>query len=242
MLTFRQCLYLIVAASFLAGCGATSQTSKVTAETQAQLSETYSSTGYVGDYSMLRKGEGDEALLFYRNPSVNWKSYDKVKLHPVTISRGGDNPLKDVPEKELQYLANELWSQLNNALKKDYQIVNQSGPGVLHIQVAIIEAEQSNPTGNILTTLQPGTRAVSTGKKLASGTESFIAKASVKAKITDSQSGALLLAGVDRRGEGKHLWKGINKWEDVEKAYEYWAQKLQWRLCDLRAGKDCNKP
>ena len=60
--------------------------------------------------------------------------------------------------------------------------------------------------------------------------------------ITDAQSGTLLLAAVDRRGGGKYLWKGINKWKDVEEAYEYWAQGLQWRLCDLRGGKDCKKP
>ena len=242
MMTFRHCLYLIVAASLFAGCGATSQTSKLTEETQARISNTRASAGFLGDYSMLRKGEGDEAMLVYRNPTVDWTSYDKVKLDPVTIWRGGDSPLKDVPEEELQHLANELGSQLNAALKKDYQMVNQAGPGVLHLQVAITEASKSNPAGDILTTINPITRVASGGKKVASGTEAFVGKASVEGKITDAQSGTLLLAAVDRRGGGKYLWKGINKWKDVEKAYEYWAKKLQWRLCDLRGGKDCKKP
>ena len=215
MMKFRECMYLIVAASLLAGCGATSQASKMTDEAQAQIS---ASTGFLGDYSMLRKGEDDEALLVYRNPNVDWKSYDKVKLDPVTIWRGGDSPLKDVPDEELQALANELGSQLNTALKKDYQMVNQAGPGVLHIQIAITEASKSNPAGDILTTIHPATRITSAGKKLATGTESFVGKASVEGKITDAQSGTLLLAAVDRRGGGKYFWKGINKWKDVNKA------------------------
>ena len=242
MMRFRECMYLIVATSLLAGCGATSQASKITDETRAQMESKGGSTGFLGDYSMLREGKDDEALLVYRNPNVNWKSYDKIKLNPVTIWRGGDNPLKDIPEDELRDLANELGSQLNNALKKDYQMVDHAGPGVMHLQVAITEAGKSNPAGDILTTIHPGTRATSGIKKLATGTESFVGKASVEGKITDAQSGTLLLAAVDRRGGGKYLWKGINKWKDVEKAYEYWAQKLQWRLCDLRSGKNCEKP
>ena len=94
MMTFRQCMFLIVAAIILAGCGATSQATKLTEETQAQISKKGSSTGFLGDYSMLRKGEDDEALLVYRNPNVDWKSYDKIKLDPVTIWRGGDDPLR----------------------------------------------------------------------------------------------------------------------------------------------------
>ena len=90
----RQCMYLIVSASLLAGCGATSQASKVTDETKAQIESTGASTGFLGDYSVLREGEDDEALLIYRNPTTAWKSYDKVKLDPVTIWRGGDSPLK----------------------------------------------------------------------------------------------------------------------------------------------------
>lgn len=199
-------------------------------------------SGFLEDYSMLGKGGEGEALLVYLNPKTNWKQYDKIIFPPVAIWRQGESELKDIPEEELAHLAIELWTQVEGALKNDYQFVKSPGPGVLRLEAAITEAEKSNPALDILTTIHPGTRATSALKNLATGTESFVGKAAVEAKMTDSQSGELLMAAVDRRGGGKYLWKGIRSWTDVEAAYEYWGKKLQWRLCTLRGGTACEEP
>jgi hypothetical protein len=46
---------------------------------------------------------------------------------------------------------------------------------------------------------------------MAFGTESFVGKASVEIKATDSQTGELLEAMIDRRGGGKYFWKPFHR-------------------------------
>ena len=79
-------------------------------------------------------------------------------------------------------------------------------------------------------------------KEMAFGTESFVGKASVEIKATDSQTGELLAAMIDRRGGGKYFWKSFHRWTDVEEAYSYWAKKTRWRACMMRGDADCELP
>lgn len=170
-------------------------------------------TGFLGDYSMLRPGQEGEALLLYKNPQADWKSYDKALVDSVIIWRDKNSPLKDEWKADLQRLADYFWDKIVKALMPNYKIVNKPGPGVMRVTVAITEAEAS-----------------------------FIGAASVEAKITDAQSGTLLMAVIDRRGGTKSLSGAFDSWSDVEESYQYWAKKLRYRLCRERGEMGCIEP
>ncbi len=229
-------LLLIFILFYLGGCAATQQT------------KTAKPSGFLSDYSMLRKGGEGEAQLVYINPKAKFLAYDKVMVDPVTVWVGKDSKLAkgsnlaDVAPEDRQRLANDLWAKINLALKPDYEIVHHPGPGVMRIQVAITEAEQSTLVLDTITSLHPAT-TILTGAvgMVRGGHPSFAGKTSVEGKITDAQTGTLLLAGVDQRAGTKAL-KGFNTWGDVEKAYQYWADQLRYRLCTLRGGENCEEP
>jgi hypothetical protein len=61
-------------------------------------------------------------------------------------------------------------------------------------------------------------------------------------KITDARTGELLAAGMDKRVGGKSLTKGFDSWTDVENAFEYWADRMAWRLCTARRQGTCPEP
>ncbi len=108
---------------------------------------------------------------------------------------------------------------------------------MLRIRAAITEAGKSNVRLNIFSTIVPQARLLSGAKKLATGTNSFVGAASVKGKITDSNTGEVLAAMVDRRAGGKSLKGAMNAWNDVEQAFEYWANRLSQRLREMRTGQ-----
>ena len=227
----RELVVLAVLVTLLGGCAATQQT------------RTAEKSGFLGDYSMLHEGGEGEAQLVYRNPKANWAAYDKVMVDPVTIWVGKDSELEDVSQEDRQRLANDLWAKINEALKQDYEIVHAPGPGVLRIQAAITEAEQSTLVLDTLTSLHPATKIVTGAVGMARGGHpSFVGNASVEAKITDAQSGKLLAAAVDERAGTKNIMGSLNTWNDVEEAYQYWANLLRYRLCQERGGTDCVKP
>ena len=120
-------------------------------------------SGFLRDYSQLRPGGKDEALLVYIRPGVNWRRYDKMLIEPVVIWHDAARTgfLQDVPKEEAQVLADYLDASLRESLKKDYTLVERPGPGVLRLRVAITEAEGSTVPLDVASTVIPQMRALS---------------------------------------------------------------------------------
>jgi hypothetical protein len=201
-------------------------------------------SGFLKDYSKLHAAANDtEATLVYFMPDkAKFRSYTKVWLEPVQVWRSEKSDAKDLDKEDTNHLSQYLWSRVDEELRKDYTMTQAPGPGVMRVRIAITEAGKGIPLLDNLTAAYPTTYVLSKGKKALSGTESLVGKASIEAEATDSQTGELLAAGVDRRGGGKYFWKALNRWEDVEQAYSYWAKKFAWRACLLRGDANCEMP
>jgi len=223
----------------------------VTGCAATQEAKSVEKSGFLGDYSLLKEGERstisesaeDQALLVYRNPAADWPKYRKIQLDPVTVWMSGkDSQLKDVSVEDRQRLAALLWSKLDESLRKDYEMTSQAGPDVLRIQAAITEAESSNAVLDTVTSVIPQARLLSGMKSLATGVSLFTGSASAEMKITDTETGTLLVAAVDRRGGTKSLSGVTNSWNDVDEAYRFWAEKVRYRLCQWSGGMNCVEP
>ncbi len=59
--------------------------------------------------------------------------------------------------------------------------------------------------------------------------------AAIEGEITDSLTGRRLLAAVDKRLGNKTLRGTLGKWANVEKAFDFWAERLRTRLAELQA-------
>jgi hypothetical protein len=223
----------------------------VTGCASTQEAKSVEKSGFLGDYSLLKEGarstikEGaeDQALWIYKNPAADWRKYRKVWLDPVTVWMSQkDSQLKEVSVEDRQRLAALLWSKLDEQLRKDYVMTSQAGPDVMRIQAAITEAGSSNAVLDTVTSIIPQTRLLSGMKSLATGVSAFTGSASVEIKVTDTETGTLLLAAVDRRGGTKSLSGVTNSWNDVEEAYRFWAEKVRYRACQWRGGMNCVEP
>jgi hypothetical protein len=201
-------------------------------------------SGFLQDYSMLRPAanETEASLVYFTPDKTKFKSYTKILLEPVQVWRGEKSSAKNIDMEDANHLSQYLWSRVDEELRKDYTMVQQPGPGVLRVRIGITEAGKGIPVLDNVTAMHPGSLIVSKGKKTLSGTESLVGKSSIEMEATDSQTGELLGAGVDRRGGGKYAWKSLNRWEDVEQAFTYWAKKIRWRACTMRGDAACEKP
>lgn len=209
----------------------------------SQQAQHVEKSGFIPGYVKLRPGGDGEALLRYINPAVNWRDYKKIIIDPVTIWREQGAQTEKVSPEDLQQLADYFWLQIREELRNDYEIVYKPGLGVMKLSVAITEAEASNPALDTISSVVPQLRLLTGAKGLASGgVPGFVGVASVEAKMTNSQTGTVLLAGADRRAGTKNPSGAGYKWNDVEQAYQYWAKALRWRLCKLRGDKNCVKP
>jgi hypothetical protein len=219
------------AVALIAGCAATQQARDV------------QTSGFLGsDYRLLGEGQESEALLVYRNPHANWAAYDKIKLDPVTIWAGEDSAFKDFSQPDRQALADSFYSAIHQELATDYQMVDALGPGVLHVQVALTDAQTSNPTMDTISSIVPQALILSEATGLVTGKPSFVGQASGEARVADGTSGELLAAAVDRRVGGKSVGGSTDSWHDVRQSFVFWAKQFRYRLCTERGGTDCQTP
>jgi len=216
-----------------------------------QEAKSVQKSGFLGDYSLLtegkrstfKQGPEDQALLVYKNPVANWNKYKKVLLDPVTVWLGKDSEMKDVSVEDRHMLAGLFWAKLEEALKKDYEIVNQPGPDVLRVQAAITEGSKSWVVLDTVTAVYPQARILAGGKSLVTGVSLFTGDASVEGKLTDTETGAILFEVADRRGGTKSIDRSMFKsWGDVDNAYRFWAEELRYRLCQWRGATGCVEP
>ena len=216
-------IFLFVVLCF-AGCASSEQASKV------------DTTGFLRDYSILHPGGEGEPLLYYRNPTANWMDYDKVMVDPVTIWRGEDSKLGNIPPRDLQRLSRLLKVKTIEAVRAEgLAVVKEPGPGVMRIRVALTEAEQASRAMHAMTSVVP----LPSVSKMATGTRAFVGVAGIEGEVSDSVTGEVLMAGVDRRGGGRELSDVRNPWSHVEKAFQYWSDRFRQRLCEERGGKYC---
>jgi len=198
--------------------------------TQQASVESVTKSGFLGDYWMLTPGntEKGQALLRYINPAANWRQYNRIIIDPVVFY--GDDKSKISPDNQLA-----LTTYFHAALEKDFaqkfQVVDQPGPGVMKLQVAITDAESATPVLRTVSLIVPQARVLSRLGELVTGSFAFSGEAQVEARLTDAATGQTLGEVVDKRLGGNNVKAAAQwQWGDAENAMDAWAQTFSSRI------------
>jgi hypothetical protein len=192
-------------------------------------------TGFLGsDYSLLKPGapgSGQEAMLAYTNTAANFASYNKIMIAPVTF--WADNDSK-VSSEDQQKLCDYFYNVLVQDFGKNFTVVNEPGPGVAKLTVALTDATSATPVLRTISVIVPQAHALNLIKAGLTGTYAFVGSATGEAKLTDSVSGQLLAAWADQRfGTAAVRNATVWEWGDADNAMNYWAKGLDQRLATL---------
>ena len=228
------CALLAVALSI--GCSATSKPGpNVVQRMEGETPALPTGNGFFGaQYSLLKPGQEGQAALGYVNPDAKWSSYDKVMLEPVEFWDGENS---SVSPSDQHMLTAYFYNELKENLQTDFTLVDQGGPGVIVVQVALINAKAATPVMRSVSLVVPQIRLVNSLQSLATGSYAFVGSAEAGWKVTDAQNGELLGAALDQREGGTALSSAAQwKWGDAENAMNLWAQKTAARLEQLRTG------
>jgi hypothetical protein len=214
---------LILPACMIAAC-ATQQARKT------------SPTTFLGDYSMLQEGGKDRALLLYINPRADFSAYNAIVMDPVRLYASGKHEMENLSPEERQTILNYADATIREQLSREYTLVDEPGPRVLHVRVAITEAENASRTLDTISTVIPIGLAVSGMAALATGEFAFTGSAGLEVEILDSVSKERLAAAVDRRTGGKITGKAdkFSSWRTIKNSLDYWANKMRERLVEAR--------
>jgi hypothetical protein len=226
---------VIVKKAFAALCVVALCACSVTQQDKPESGSSVPTSGFLSDYSQLRPGTKDQALLVYFNPNANWSQYTAVMIDPVTI---GFAPERQISQQDQITLANYYRQQLEQNLSKTFAIVNQPGPNVMRLRVALTDATTATPVLRTISVVVPQARILNSVKDLASGTYAFVGSARSEGEVLDSVTGIRLAAAVDQRSGGLSIKNAdVWQWGDAENAMDYWAQRTAQRLTELHNGQ-----
>jgi len=238
-IALQSVLFAALVAGGVIGCAKTvSEQSSVVSNVQSGAAP--AASGFFGsDLSLLQPGQEGQAAMIYINPDVQWTQYSKVMIEPVQF---WDDPDTKVSPSDQQVLTAYFYNQLKEELEKNFTIVDQGGPGVIDLQVALTNATSATPGLRTVSVLVPQARILTAGASLATGSYAFAGSAEAEMKATDSASGQLLAGAIDKRSGGMSLSSAAQwQWGDAENAMNYWAEKISSRLLELQGRAPASK-
>ena len=122
----------------------------------------------------------------------------------------------------------------------NWQIVPAPGKDTLRVSVALTKLDEQRLFLDIISSVVPQARMLNTLQSFATGRFAFVGSAAVEMRMTDTETGRILVEGMDRR-IGKLILSEaqLKSWGDVENVMQFWVQRSVHNLCTAQGLSDC---
>ena len=169
-------------------------------------------SGFLGDYSKLAPGRGNQARLVYFHPEADFSLYDAIIVDPVVVWDAERSAPSLQPTDESRAQADYFHHSLREHLKPAYQLVEAPRAGTLRLRMAIVEGGGS--TLNVECEISD-----------AQSSERLVAAVDERELSVDERE-----LSVDER----KLSTAAGVDSDVRPLYDSWAEIIRSRLIILR--------
>jgi hypothetical protein len=137
---------------------------------------------------------------------------------------------------------------LTRELGSEYPIVNEPGPDVLRLRVAITDLVPTKPAVTVVVLVTPyatiADLAAGAASKGGTGSAPYLGHAGIEAEGIDSETLQLVFGYVDQRYGKKYdaenpgsYFKAYTEWGYVQQAFDFWAKKFRIRLDEIHGKK-----
>ncbi|TNF96100.1 MAG: DUF3313 domain-containing protein [Gammaproteobacteria bacterium] len=204
----------------------------------------YKPHGFLSDYSRLEPEGGDSDAYVYRNPEQIAK-YNKLMIDRIKIYLKEDAESKEIDPAELKELVDYFHQAIVDAVSPRYPVVDEAGPDVLRLRIAITDLVPNKPEASMVTLVVPFLWVGEAGagaKEGEVGSTPFVGEATVEMEAMDSVSNQQIAAYIETETAKKYQWnKGISEgigaytkaystWAYTKKAMDDWAKLIRERM------------
>jgi Protein of unknown function (DUF3313) len=197
-------------------------------------------SGFLGDYSALAPDAKNGDLLLYVKDRSALKNYRKFMIDPINVYLLPEAQARAIDADDLERLTQYFRQAVIDELQKSgqYEIVNEPGPGVLELNVAITNVEPTGGKRNAVVTGATTAASVATVPGISLATPRIsVGRISIEGEMLDSQSGERLVAFMTSKS-GRRWFSGLRqfkKWGDIEAAFRSWAKDFRQRVDEVHA-------
>jgi hypothetical protein len=253
---------LAIATSLLAGCQTYNEVlgsgTQVTATDSSRLTQ----SGFLSDYARLKPQAAMGGVECWRDPNLDAKKYDKVMISRILVMlKPGNDKVKEVPvdPTDLKTLTDYFYGALVKALAPQMPVVNQPGPGVAVIRIALTDLVPTTVTDSLAGTLIPYAFIAEAGSGTATGRPAgstpYMGETGMELQVRDGASGTILAEcrdteigrkyAADIKGnavDAAQTWaagymNSFQQWTYAKDAFDKWALLIATRFAELRGVK-----
>lgn len=221
-LLMKKVVILILAMVLLAGCSTRRQ------------------SGFLGDenqYDQLQEDPGMDNAKLWRKPGIGRLAdhYDAVIVEPVQLwipQEVIDN--NDVTIEELQMLTKFFHDALVRELSKVTNVVQQPGPKVLRLELAITAVRDTPKVMNAVSSVLPVGVVISFTSKAVTGEHVNVGEVAIEAIARDSMNGEVLAKFSDVKTGNKYSAYNYERLGQAKNAIDEWAETMRKRVEESR--------
>lgn len=220
----------------LAGCASTNG--------KATEGEGQKFTGFLSDYSQLKPEAENSKALKYVNPQADLKKYNKIQLEKIIVWLKEDADYKGIDPDAFKAMTDYFREALVRELGTEYPVVNEPGPDVLRVRLAITDLVPTKTAVTVLVLVTPyatvADLASGAASKGGAGSAPYLGRAGIEAEGIDSETLQPVFSYVDERYGKKYdaenpgsYFKAYTEWGYVQQAFDFWAKKFRTRLDEI---------
>lgn len=205
----------------------------------------YKAQGFLSDYSHLKAEGGDSDAYLYINAKIDRSKYKKVMVDRIKVYLKEDAESKEIDPAELMELSTYFHEELVKKISPYYSVVNEAGPDVLRIRIAITDLVPNKVEASVVTLAVPFLWIGEAGSGVAqdkTGSTPFVGEASVEIETLDSVSSQQVGAYLETELAKKYDWthgvatgvksyiKAYSTWDYTKKAIDHWVEIIGKRV------------
>lgn len=189
-------------------------------------------SGFLADYSKLKPVDGVDGTLRYIDTSINLRPFTKVMIDPVQIFMTPNPEYQGLQPDALKRMSDAFQTAFTGALVGGYQVVNQPGPDVMRLRLAITGVQPVKPPLGASDFIP--IKAIFNVARSAAGESPRVAEISGEMEIL-APNGQVIGAAVSSRKGEKTLPQGEKiTWKDLQSIVDVWAKNMRQYLDQAR--------
>lgn len=190
------------------------------------------------EYHFEKTGDEADPLITLWKRQVSWPAYDKIIVEPVLMDATADSRLARIAHADRIQLQEFIEVHLREAMQRSHLLVNHPGEGTLRVLLTITDSDTQNHLNSLFRGIHLPATMLNALDGLLAGAGLDAAKANIKAEITDSTTGDLLLAAANaNEDEPWEITDFIGS--DNQKQGKAWVERFRLAFCRHQGRIDC---
>jgi hypothetical protein len=190
-------------------------------------------SAFIDNMPALKDKADVPGMQTWEKDGLKASDYTRVVIHPITLFISSKSDYQGIEADEMKAISDRLRKALVDALEPDFPVVDNAGPGVMVVRIAVTNLRLKKKKRGVLGYTPIGFVAGEVTK--SAGDKFILSDAGMQWEVLDGASGERIAVAVDINAMQAGKSEGEENWKAIEVALENAAERFRKRVEKDRA-------